>query len=128
MVTRRRTVYLALFLLTVCLGLASRHFSPVLPTLLSKNAGDVLYATMAFWLAGLLLPRLSTGEAALWAFAFCVSIEFAKFIQTPWLVSVRRQAWGHLVLGSGFHVSNLVCYGIGVLLGAGMEWSLRRRL
>ena len=99
-----------------------------MPPLLSKNAGDVLYATMAFWLAGLLFPRLSMCRAALGAFAFCVAVEFAKFIQTPWLVAVRRRAWGHLILGSGFHVSNLLCYGIGVLLGAGVEWRLRRRL
>ena len=82
---------------------------------------------MMFWLAGLLFPRLPTGRASLAAFAFCVAIEFAKFIQTPWLVAVRHQAWGHLVLGSGFHVSNLLCYGIGVLIGAGVELGMKRQ-
>ena len=123
----RPFVYVLLLLLTLCLGLASRRFSHFLPPLLSKNAGDVLYATMTFWLARLLFPRLPTGEAALAAFAFCVAIEFAKFIQTPWLVTVRQKAWGHLVFGSGFHVSNLVCYGIGVLIGVGVERGMNRQ-
>ncbi len=124
---RNRFVYILLLLLTILLGLASRHFSHRLPLLLSKNAGDVLYATMAFWLVGLLFPCLATGKIAAIALGFCVAIEFAKFIQVPWLVAVRHQTWGHLIFGSGFHVSNLVCYGLGVLLGIGIEAVLRRQ-
>lgn len=123
---RRRASYAVLLLLTILLGLASRHFSYLLPGWLAKNAGDILYATMAFWLAELLCPRLSTRKAAGLALAFCFAIEFAKFIQTPWLVAARRETWGHLVLGSGFHVSNLACYVLGVLLGVCIELKMKR--
>ena len=118
---RSRLAYAVLTLLTVMVGLASRHFSRLLPPLLSKNTGDVLYATMAFWLAGGLFPRLPTGKAAAAALAFCIAIEFAKFLPAPWLVAARHRAWGHLIFGSGFHTSNLVCYALGVLLGIGIE-------
>ena len=121
---RRRPVYAVLLLLTIVLGLSSRHFSTLLPRLLAKNAGDVLYATMAFWLAGLLSPRLSTLKAAVAALAFCFLIEFTKFLPMPWLVALRHRAWGHLVLGTGFHPSNLVCYVIGVLLAVSVERGL----
>ena len=82
---------------------------------------------MAFWLARLLFPRLPSVGAASAAFAFCVAIEFAKFIQTPWLAAVRHRAWGHLIFGSGFHVTNLICYGIGVLIGVGVERGMNRQ-
>ena len=126
-VARPRPLYAALLLLTILLGLASRHFSHELPPLLAKNAGDILYATMAFWLAGLLFPRLAIAKVAAIALAFCFAIEYAKFIQTPWAVAVRHRTWGHLIFGSGFHISNLVCYALGVLLGVGVEWILRVR-
>ncbi len=124
---RPRAIYVALLLVTILLGLASRHFSHRLPLLLAKNAGDILYATMSFWLVGLLFPRLATAKVACAALAFCFAIEFAKFIQTPWAVAVRHRAWGHLIFGSGFHGSNLACYVTGVLLGVGIEYGLRRQ-
>ncbi|MBV9850811.1 MAG: DUF2809 domain-containing protein [Armatimonadetes bacterium] len=124
---RSRPAYAAFLVGTILLGLASRRFSHWLPWWLAKNAGDILYATMTFWLAGLLFPRLPTGRAAVAALLFCVVIEFAKLIQTPGLVAARRTTAGHLALGSGFHVSNLVCYGIGILLATGIEIGTQRQ-
>ena len=121
---RSRLLYAFLVVLTIALGLASRKFSFLLPPLLAKNAGDVLYATMAFWLVGFLLPHLSTVRTALAAMGFCVGIEFLKF--APWLAAVRHSRAGALVLGSGFHVSNMVCYAVGVALAASLEMVLRR--
>ena len=94
---------------------------------MAKNAGDVLYATMVFWLVGFLVPTLSTTRTALAAGVFCFGIEFLKFCQTPWLAAARRCTAGALVLGRGFHASNLICYALGVGLAAGMERLLRRR-
>jgi len=124
---RRRLTYAALLFLTVAVGLASRKFSYLLPWWLAKNAGDVLYAVMAFWLAGLLLPRLSTPRAALATLLFCFGIEFLKFWRTPALETLRHSSGGALVFGRGFHGSNLACYTLGVLLAAGVEVLLRRR-
>lgn len=124
---RGRFTYALLIALTIPLGLASRKFSHLLPPLLAKNAGDVLYATMAFWLVGFLFPRLSTFHAALAATAFCFGIEFLKFSQTPWLVAARHSHAGALVFGVGFHASNLVCYVVGVVLAVAIETALRRR-
>jgi hypothetical protein len=109
---RRRLTYAFLIVLTIALGLASRKFSYLLPPWLSKNAGDVLYATMAFWLVGFLFPRLSTLRAAPAAALFCFGIEVLKFSQAPWLVAARHSRAGALVFGAGFHVSNLICLGL----------------
>ncbi len=124
---RNRPVYVLLLGLTVAVGLASRRFSHFLPAWMAKNAGDVLYATMAFWLVGLLFPRLPPLRVALAATLFCFGIEFLKFVQTPWFVAARHSRAGALVLGVGFHGSNLVCYASGVALALFVEMAIRRR-
>jgi hypothetical protein len=125
-VTRNRIVYALLLLLTIFVGLASRQFSAHLPSLLAKNAGDILYAVMAFWLVGFLFPRLPTRHAAFAAGLFCFGIEFLKFVQMPWLVAARHTSAGALVFGRGFHVANLLCYALGVTAAAFSERLLQK--
>ncbi len=127
MTPRSRSHYALLAALTIALGLASRHFSRFLPAWMAKNAGDVLYAVMIYWLLGLFLPRLSPRRRALGAFLFCLGIEFLKFVQAPWLVAARHSTAGRLVLGVGFHWFNLVCYALGTALAWGVERALTRR-
>lgn len=124
---RNRLTYALLIVLTVFLGLASRKFSLLLPWWLAKNAGDILYATMTFWLIGCLFPALTTFRVAVAATLFCFSIEFLKFYQAGWMVSLRHSKSGALIFGSGFHVSNLVCYVIGVLIAVGIDAAITHR-
>ena len=123
---RNRRAFVLLIIATVALGLASRKFAVFLPGWMAKNAGDVLYAVMAYWLVGFCFPRLSPVRTAFAAGVFCFDIEFLKFSSVPWLVAARQSNWGALVFGRGFHLSNLVCYTLGVTLGAGIEAALRR--
>ena len=124
MPSRNRLIYALLVLLTIGIGLASRRFSFLLPPWLAKNAGDVLYAVMAYWLLGLCFPRLSPLRTAVAAGLFCFGIEFLKFSNAPWLAAARHNRYGMLVFGSGFHVSNLVCYALGVLAALLIETRL----
>lgn len=123
---RNRLVCALLIGLTIILGLGSRKFSFLLPSWLAKNAGDILYATMAFWLVVFLFPRLSTLRAALAATLFCFGIESLKFYEAGWMVAIRHSKAGALVFGSGFHVSNLICYLIGVLLAVGIDAAIKQ--
>ena len=107
-------MFILLGLVTLAAGLLSRRDAALLPPWAAKNAGDVLYAVFIYWLAGALTPRLSPLQTAAAALTFCIGIEFLKLVQTPWLVAVRHNAFGALVFGRGFHVSNLVCYVLGV--------------
>lgn len=124
---RNRLTYALLAVLTILIGLASRHFSALLPARMAKNAGDVLYAVMVYWLLGLCFPRLPPARTALAAGLFCLAIEFLKFSNASWLVAARHNRFGALVFGSGFHVSNLVCYVIGVLVALALETILIRK-
>ena len=123
---RSRPVYAGLAALTIVLGLASRRFAAYLPWWLAKNAGDALYATMMFWGIGLLAPKLATRWAALAATAICFAIEASQLYQAAWIVAVRATSLGALVLGSGFHALDLLCYVIGAALAAGIEAGARR--
>ena len=128
MISRNRLTYALLAALTIAVGLASRHFSFLLLPWLAKNAGDVLYAVMAYWLLGLCFPRLSPLHTALAAGCFCFAIEFLKFAQASWLVAARHNRYGALVFGSGFHISNLVCYGLGILVALLIERALLTKM
>ena len=80
---RRRPIYTGLVVIVIILGLASRKFAWLLPSLLHKNMGDILWAVMVFFLFGLLFPRLSTLRIATLAAFFSLAIEVAKFYHAP---------------------------------------------
>jgi hypothetical protein len=126
-IARSRWRYVAATAITILAGLASRAYRAHLPWWLAKNAGDALYATMVFWGLGLLAPRASTARIAVAAVAFCFAIEASQLYRAPWIDAVRETLPGRLVLGQGFHAFDLVCYLIGVALGAGLELAVRRR-
>jgi hypothetical protein len=123
---RSRAVQAGLVVATIVLGLASRRYAAFLPSWLAKNAGDALYATMMFWGIGLLLPRASTRAVALLSIAFCFAIEASQLVHTAGLDAVRATRPGALVLGSGFHALDLLCYVVGAALGAAIELAARR--
>lgn len=126
-VARSRWRCAAATVATIVAGLASRAYGAHLPWWLAKNAGDALYATMVFWALGFLVPRARAARVALAAVAFCFAIELGQLYHAPWIDGVRATTPGRLVLGQGFHALDLVCYVIGVALGAGLELGLRRR-
>jgi hypothetical protein len=124
---RRRAVYLALTAATIALGLLSRRI-PALPAPLAKALGDALYATMSFWLAGLLAPTRSTRRAAICAISFCFAVELSQLYHAPWIDGIRAHRLGGLVLGHGFHAADLAYYVAGALAGALLEARVLRRL
>lgn len=118
---RSRIVYTVLVAVVVGLGLASRKFAWLLPALLKKNAGDILWATMVFFLIGLLLPSMSALRIASISALFSLFIEFFKLYRAPALDVFRDTVFGRLIFGYGFSWSNLVCYTLGILLGVLVE-------
>lgn len=118
---RNRLAYAGLVVLVIALGLASRKFAPHLPKLLQKNAGDILWATMAFLLWGFLLPRLSTLKIGVISALFALTIEVLKFCHAPFLEALRNTTLGRLVFGFVFQWRNLLCYALGIALGVAGE-------
>ncbi len=118
--TRRRVAALGAMLVTIALGLASRHWPGALPDALGKYPGDALWATMVFFGTCALRPHAATREVAAIAASVCLAVEVAKLWQAPWLVAFRHTVAGHLLLGHVFSWQNLAAYGVGVQAGAAL--------
>jgi len=125
---RSRPVQCLAIVIVIVLGLASRKYPQALPAVLGKWPGDALWAWMMFLMVGFLRPAWSTAAVAALAAAICFAVEFGQLIRTPWLVALRDTTLGHLVLGSGFHASDLLAYLVGIALGVAFESMWRARL
>ena len=124
---RSRTHSLLLLIGTVTLGLASRRFPAVLPPFVVAYAGDVLWASMVFWVLTLLQPNGEGRHLAAIAFAIAVAVEFSQRYHAPWIEALRASPVGALALGQGFLWSDIVCYLLGAMLAAAIDWTLRTR-
>lgn len=114
---RNRLLYLLFILLTIALGLASRHYSAHLPEWINDYAGDALWALMVFWGFGFLFPKKGTAKVATFALLFSYGIELSQLYHAAWIDAIRANRIGGLVLGFGFLWSDIVSYTIGVAVG-----------
>lgn len=125
---RNRLLYALLIGLVIIAGLASRAFPALLPSFLGKYPGDVLWGLMVFLLFGFAAPRITTGQAALYATAFSVADEISQLYHAPWINRIRHTTLGHLVLGDTFSWGDIACYVAGIAVGAIMEWGWKRTM
>jgi len=120
----RRFKVAGLLLLTIVVGLASRHFHTPLPRLVQKEAGDVLWAMAAYWLIALLRPAWPSGRVAIIAAVLAILSECSQLSHASVLEELRRYRIGHLLLGAGFSWFDLAMYP----LGAATAWGIDRTL
>ena len=119
--SRSRIWYFLAAVLTIMAGLASRHFSQVLPACLGKYPGDALWALMVFFGLGGVFCKVSSLQLSIGALGFSFGIEVLKLCDVPWLVSIRHTGLGHLIFGSVFSWQNLVAYFVGIAIGLMIE-------
>jgi len=112
----KRLIYLAVTILIVCLGLASRKFGNVLPSFIAEYSGDALWAAMVYFGLRFLFPSQSIFKIGVSALLFSYFIEITQLYQADWINSIRNTTIGALVLGHGFLWSDLVCYTVGVFI------------
>jgi len=128
MTQRPRITYIALLVVTIAAGLASRDWDAALPAFISLYAGDTLWASMVVWLLAIVWPRASTARLASVALAIAVADELSQLYHAEWIDQIRATRPGALVLGQGFLWSDLVCYIVGVGLAASIDgWIVGRR-
>jgi hypothetical protein len=115
----RRLGYVALLLLTVLLGLASRQWADALPRFVGAYVGDALWACAVYWALAVVRPRMRHAPRGMLTLAIAVAVEISQLFHPAWLDAIRDTALGGRILGFGFLWSDLVCYvcGLGVALG-----------
>ena len=121
-----RSIYFALLVVTIALGLASRHWSAGLPGFVGAYAGDTLWAIAAYWALALATPHAAPLRRALLALSIAVAVEVSQLFHPDWLEAVRRTRIGGWLLGFGFLWSDLACYGVGVVLAMAVDQLARR--
>lgn len=118
---RNRFVYFGVGCIVVALGLGSRRYETLLPPFLARYSGDTLWATMVFVAIGFMAARWSTRRVTTVALSLSYAVELSQLYHEPWIETLRQTTVGALVLGYGFLWSDLVCYTVGVALGAVIE-------
>lgn len=114
---QRRVKYASLLLAVILLGLASRAYSPPLPSFVRAYIGDALWALAAYLTVAILFPRLPIRWVALVAGLFCLTVELSQLYHAPWVDGLRQIRAAALLLGHSFLWSDLVCYGLGIGVG-----------
>ena len=107
---KKRIYYLLIIAVVIILGLLSRknNFVPFF-------VGDLLYAVLIYFIVRFLSVKSSALKIAFFALIICFSIEFLQLNQANWLVEIRNSTFGHLVLGQGFLLTDLLAYFFGIV-------------
>ncbi len=125
---RSRLLYVLFVAVTIVLGLLSRSNLIPMPSFISTYAGDILWALMVFWIFCVLFNQQATWRLALYAIVFSFSIEFAQFYHELWIDEIRHTKLGGLILGYAFKLSDLICYFLGILIGALADYLICHQL
>ena len=125
--TSRRLRYAALAVGTVGLGLFVHMHGHSLPGNVRDILGDMLWATMIYWILAFIAPTAPRTWLAGIAIAICFAVEFSQLLHTPALHSARSSMIGHLMLGTDFDARDLFAYSAGVIVAAFLDhWMIQR--
>jgi hypothetical protein len=114
-------MYLTAMIVTIVLGLSSRKFSDQLPLLISKHAGDMLWASMVYFGFRFIFNNKSLTWAAGISIIFTFAIEFSQLYQADWIIVLRNTIIGSLILGRGFLTVDLIRYVLGITIAFWMD-------
>jgi len=125
---RTRITFFLYAVAVTFVGLASRRYQAALPEFLGEYAGDTLWALMLFLLVSTLLAGRTVMSRATISLVLAFLVEISQLYHAPWIDSIRNTTLGGLVLGFGFLWTDLVCYTVGIVIGALAECGLRHTL
>lgn len=120
--TRLRVKYFLLACAIVVLGLLSRKF-----TFVPLWVGDVLWATMIYFILRSFYPHSSIRKITLISIIISYAIEFSQLYKAPWIDHMRHTFLGRMTLGETFFWGDLVSYTAGILIGVAIDSMLFKK-
>ncbi len=114
---KNRFIYFVLIIIVIILGLSSRIFAELLPYIIAKYSGDILWALMVYLVFRFFFIRKSSKFIFLLSLIISYIVEISQLYHTEFIDSIRNTFIGRLVLGQGFLWSDLVCYLFGICMG-----------
>jgi Protein of unknown function (DUF2809) len=113
--------WLCLAIIVSGLGLRGFGLGLGLPAFFVKYGGSVLWGTMVFFLVAMAASNLSRQRIALISAAIAVGVELFRLVHAPWLDAFRLTTAGALLLGRIFSLWDMLAYGVGIVLGMGLD-------
>jgi hypothetical protein len=110
----RRTLSIALVLVTIPVGIAWRMLPLHLPFFAWKYGGSVLWTIALYWTIAALLPRLRPAAVALLSALLALLVEFSRLVNQPLLNAFRQTLAGKLILGRYFSPQDIAAYWIAI--------------
>lgn len=118
----KRWIYLFVTIILVLTGIISRKAGDFLPEFIAQYSGDTLWAAMVYVGLRFLFSSTSIFKITLGALLFSYCIEISQLYQADWANAVRSTTLGALIFGHGFLWSDIVCYTVGILLSAAIDY------
>ncbi|EHQ27275.1 ribosomal maturation YjgA family protein [Mucilaginibacter paludis] len=106
-------IYIFLIILSIILGFLSRMVTSV-----PLWVGDVLWATMVFFMVRFIFINQALKQVVIISLLFCYGIELSQLYQAEWINQIRQTTFGKLVLGQVFSWGDMLCYTVGIVIGA----------
>jgi hypothetical protein len=119
--SRNRWWLVALGLVVIALGLASRKFAGLFPIFVGNYPGDALWALTAYLVIAFVVPSMPVWKLAVVALLASYAVEFSQLFHAPWINDIRGTRAGHLLLGQGFDWLDLVAQTVGVGVGVSVD-------
>ncbi|MGZ3776333.1 MAG: ribosomal maturation YjgA family protein [Mucilaginibacter sp.] len=117
---RKRVTYFILVGIIIILGLLSRKFS-----IIPLWVGDVLWATMIYFILRVFLLSASIQKIALISTLISYAIEFSQLYKAEWIDGLRHTFPGRMILGETFFWGDLVSYTAGILIGVFIDMAVK---
>ena len=121
--TRLRIKYFLLIGVIIILGLLSRRF-----TVFPMWIGDVLWATMVYFMVRFFFVRPPIIRIALISIIISYAIEFSQLYKAEWIDSLRNTFLGQKILGDTFFWGDLLAYTAGILLGVVIDIFITKKI
>jgi Protein of unknown function (DUF2809) len=119
---------LCLSIIAAGLALRGFGFGLGLPALVVKFGGSMLWGTMVFFLVAMSASTLSRPMIALISVLIAIAVELFRLVHLPWLDGFRLTLAGALLLGRIFSAWDMLAYGVGIGLGALLDYFVVARL
>jgi hypothetical protein len=123
-VSRNSLIYFVLLFIIIPVGYASRLRPELFSPFFAEYLGDPLWTAMIYFGLCLIFPRMSVLKLFAITLSFCYFIEISQLCQEPWLIAIRATTIGALILGHGFLWSDIICYTIGALFAAAVDYGI----
>jgi hypothetical protein len=108
--------YILLILVATAAGILSRDYKEILPDVVARYAGDVMWAFALYFLVSIFLVKKSFGIRFSITCLLALLDEVSQIYHAPWIDKIRETTLGGFALGFTFVWTDLLCYLGGALL------------